>query len=77
MANIDVNGDIFTTRTIDSAVFTLFIAVEVSGDMNVRLASAAVTNRKVSSQPLSRESPVEGSTLSYCPINAISKVLFL
>ena len=54
-----MNGDIFTTRTIDSAVFTLFIAVEVSGDMNVRLARAAVTNRKVSSQPLSRESPVE------------------
>ena len=42
---------------MESAVFTLFIAVEVSGDMNVKFARAAVTNKNVSSLPFRRESP--------------------
>ena len=57
MAKSEVNGDILTTLTIDSAVLTLFIAVEVSGDINVKFARAAVTNKNVSSLPFRRESP--------------------
>ena len=57
MANNVVKGDILTTLTSDSAVFTRFMAAEVSGDMNVKLAKAAVTNKNVSSLPLRRESP--------------------
>ena len=57
MANSEVKGDILTTLTIDSAVLTLFMAVEVSGDINVKFARAAVTNKNVSSLPFRRESP--------------------
>ena len=57
MAKSEVNGDILTTLTMESAVFTLFIAVEVSGDINVKFARAAVTNKNVSSLPFRRESP--------------------
>ena len=57
LAKSEVNGDILTTLTIDSAVLTLFMAVEVSGDMNVKFARAAVTNKNVSSLPFRRESP--------------------
>ena len=42
---------------MESAVLTLFIAVEVSGDINVKFARAAVTNKNVSSLPFRRESP--------------------
>ena len=58
MANNVVNGDILTTFTIDSAVRTRFIAVEVNGDMKVKFARAAVTNKNVSSLPFRRESPM-------------------
>ena len=57
MAKSEVNGDILTTLTMESAVLTLFIAVEVSGDINVKFARAAVTNKNVSSLPFRRESP--------------------
>ena len=57
LANSVVNGDILTTLTSVSAVLTLFMAEEVRGDMKVRLARAAVTNKKVSSLPFNRERP--------------------
>ena len=47
-----------TTLTSVSAVFTLFMAEAVSGDMKVRLARAAVTSKNVSSLPFSRDRPV-------------------
>ena len=52
-----VNGDLFTAFTNASGVPHLFIAADDNGDMKVKLANAAVTNKKVSSPPFKRESP--------------------
>ena len=65
MAKSEVNGDILTTLTMESAVLTLFIAVEVNGDINVKFARAAVTNKNVSSLPFRRESPETQFRLVY------------
>ena len=70
MANNEVNGDDFTTLTMDSAVFTLFMAVEVNGDIKVRLASAAVTNKNVSSLPFRRESPRNQKLIEYLIVHS-------
>ncbi len=46
-----------TTLTRACAVRNCFIAAVDNGDMNVRFAKAAVTNRNVSSPPFKRERP--------------------
>ena len=52
-----VKGDLLTAFTNASGVPQRFIAAELSGDMNVRLAKAAVTSKNVSSPPFKRERP--------------------
>ena len=52
-----VKGDLLTAFTNASGVPQRFIAAELSGDMNVRLANAAVTSKNVSSPPFKRERP--------------------
>jgi len=42
---------------LEKSVVEAKFALTDRGDMNVRFASAAVTNRKVSSPPFKRESP--------------------
>ena len=65
-----VNGDLLTALTSASGVPHLFMAADDNGDMKVKLANAAVTNRKVSSPPFRRERPEMEKTkfreIKYC-----------
>ena len=52
-----VNGAALTALTRILTVWWCRIAVDVTGDMNVRFARAADTSKNVSSPPLSRDRP--------------------
>ena len=62
MAKSVVKGAALTALTRILTVACCRIAADVTGDMNVRFASAADTSRNVSSPPFSRDRPEERSS---------------